>query len=107
MVTIYALVDPTDHEVRYVGQAHDVGGRFLTHLSSANRGKESAVYDWIRSLGAARPILVVLQRVEPRSIWFTNRRTLNWASVTEAKWMKRFRRTILNTDAKECGAYDE
>lgn len=107
MVTIYALVDPTTHEVRYVGQTYGVSERFLCHIASASGGKEGAVYDWIRQLGAKRPVLVVLQRIKPRYIWFTNGRSLNWASVTEAKWMKRFRRTILNTDAKACQAYDE
>ncbi len=92
--TIYALVDPQTHEVRYVGRTRETPeARLENHLLCARicarKGYAYPVYDWIRSLAPAKPILVVLQRIE-ESAGILDRKREHKAHAAEVKWMKRF-----------------
>lgn len=51
MVTyIYALVDPRDDQVRYVGKSDKPRTRCRQHIRAARMGVQLPVYDWIREL---------------------------------------------------------
>jgi hypothetical protein len=90
--TIYGLVDPHNHEVRYVGQTRNAAeARLENHLLCAETGVQHPVYDWIRSLAPAQPILIVLQRIE-ESPQILNAKREHRAHAAEVKWMKRFER---------------
>ena len=45
---IYALIDPRDGQVRYIGKAQNSKRRLAAHLREARR--RTPVYDWIRKL---------------------------------------------------------
>jgi hypothetical protein len=94
MKKIYGLIDPRDHEVRYIGQSGNPELRLTTHIFGAKRGNKP-MQEWIRGLHPLVPILVILESVETRRIW-TGVVSVSLASVLEAKWLKRFRRTLLN-----------
>jgi hypothetical protein len=100
---IYALVDPRDHLVRYVGQTRNIMSRFESHCT----GNAPATKTWVRellSVGVAHT-LVVLETVEHRRIRPTpGKPSVNAAAYAEAKWLKRFRRTALNRDGRICEA---
>lgn len=63
--TIYALVDPNTHQVRYVGRtSQPVTRRLAQHITQRRGNKRSGqrpVYEWISSLLPAQPIVVILQ----------------------------------------------
>lgn len=63
-VDIYALVDPRDNSVRYVGKANNAAARLKTHLRDANL-RHTPVYCWIRKLRAegVAPDIKVLESV--------------------------------------------
>ena len=56
---IYALLDPDDGTVRYIGKARCSRTRLKTHISDA-RKRNSLVHIWIRGLGSP-PLLKVLE----------------------------------------------
>ncbi len=99
MFHIYALVDPTTCLVRYVGQTtQEPAMRHRQHCG----GNDPATGDWVRPLSAP-PNLVLLESGEecrvvigakgkrkPRAVM------VSAAARAEVKWVKRFRRTILN-----------
>ena len=60
MIEIYALHDPRDGVVRYIGKAKDAQKRLRSHL--AEKRREYPVYLWIRELASLglRPSLAVL-----------------------------------------------
>ncbi|MFP5210845.1 MAG: GIY-YIG nuclease family protein [Acidobacteriota bacterium] len=100
---IYALIDPRDHIVRYVGQTENIMSRFQSHCT----GNAPATKTWVRELLSEGhvPILVVLETVEHRRIRpIPGKPSVNAAAYAEAKWLKRFRRTAFNHDARICGA---
>jgi len=105
--TIYALADPKTFQVRYVGRTSQKPSRRLVHhLSAARRGVSQPVYDWLRSIAPARPILVVLQEVEYARITRANGAYESTPAVAETKWMKRFERSsILNSIDRRSAAY--
>jgi hypothetical protein len=61
---IYALVDPTTREVRYIGKSTDPTKRLSFHLAKRSLKTNNPKNLWIRSLVAKdlKPILVVLQK---------------------------------------------
>lgn len=61
---IYALIDPRDDEVRYIGKANDVMARFNGHLRDSTR-RRSKVYAWILELVSEgmSPIVATVDRV--------------------------------------------
>ncbi len=102
---IYALVCPLTLEVKYVGQTSDLEQR--TRGKTHKMGKHHApLTEWLRTLGYMRPYKVILERGINRRIVLPEvlhrgrgpkpgRHT--WlSSCLEAKWIKRFRRTLLN-----------
>jgi hypothetical protein len=60
-------------------------------MVSATSGVQHPVYDWIRGLLPAKPIIVVLQRIE-ESTQILNAKREHKAHAAEVKWMKRFER---------------
>jgi hypothetical protein len=106
---VYALVCPLTLEVKYVGQTIDMNKRVRSHTSGST-GYNTDVQRWLKTLGHLRPYRVILERginrrvevkatapgprgrrpIGLRSVWLSH--------ITEAKWIKRFRRTILNKD---------
>jgi hypothetical protein len=104
---IYGLIDPRDHVIRYVGQCVNMRARYSLHLCQARNGKRP-VHAWIREIAPAVPVMVLLETVSNRRVSSGHnlRRKVDLASVMEAKWLKRFRRTVLNVNRKQCSAYD-
>lgn len=95
MFYVYALVDPVSHLVRYVGKTTNrVDWRYKRHCS----GADGSTGDWVRSLPHP-PILVTLETGEEKAlVMATCRAAAVWASAAaETKWIKRFRRTVINT----------
>jgi hypothetical protein len=104
---IYALVCPLTLEVKYVGQTIDLEQR--TRGKTHKLGDHHApLTEWLRTLGYLRPYKVILERGINRPVELpapkrTERRgrqsasPVTWLSFClEAKWIKRFRRTIVN-----------
>lgn len=67
MYAIYALIDPRDNAVRYVGVTNDVYKRFLSHIQCS--GNNLAKNLWITELRAANKMVIMktLEEVEGRS----------------------------------------
>jgi hypothetical protein len=91
MAIIYALLDPSDYAVRYVGYALDGPKRLESHLQQSlkARGHKAA---WIRSLRARgeRPILVTLEDLSGDVDWRVNERW--WIA-----WMRELGCDLTNT----------
>jgi hypothetical protein len=75
MAIIYALLDPSDYAVRYVGYALDGPKRLESHLQQSLKayGHKAA---WIRSLRVRgeRPIMVTLEDLSGDVAWRVNER---------------------------------
>jgi hypothetical protein len=102
-VTIYALVDPRDGRVRYVGASTDPSRRLREHLRTARRhlrnGSEFPVYGWLGELLSAglRPELRTLEVVpgreeQPGEYGFRE------AVEAERRWIRRHRRQLYNVE---------
>ena len=61
-VVIYALVDPVDRQIRYVGKTNDLSRRLAEHLKHAKH-QNSPKALWLRSLPEP-PEVVILERVD-------------------------------------------
>lgn len=104
--TIYALVDPNTREVRYVGQTGlTVAKRLRYHLWTARKDPRP-VYEWMRGLRPAAPIIVILQHIErPAGPVDPGDNSVLRAEI---KWMKRFERSpLLCSINRNCRAYRE
>lgn len=66
MTAIYALTDPRDGEVRYIGKANDARKRLRGHLRDARR-RRTPVYNWINKLArlGLEPGMTVLVECDP------------------------------------------
>lgn len=86
---VYGLIDPQSHAVRYVGQTRALKARYAEHC----RGAVEATRDWVSALHASsdKPVLVVLAVVEGSGSVIARE-----VQACETKWIKRFRRTLLN-----------
>lgn len=61
--TIYALVDPTTHCIRYVGYTkQSLKQRLNNHMAPSRLKKDSKKNIWLRSLNT-RPIIIVLEKL--------------------------------------------
>jgi hypothetical protein len=96
---IYALVDPQTHVVRYVGKTKQpLEARYQNHASGNCKGTAA----WVHTLSAP-PVLILLETGEERRI----RRlgiesgTIAASAFAETKWIKRFRRTVINALTRE------
>jgi hypothetical protein len=115
---IYALVCPLTLEVKYVGQTIDLEQRTRGTHGSKQQG---SLTEWLRTLRYLRPYKVILERGINRKVEVTafhydrahirgrkpTGEKVTWlSSCLEAKWIKRFRRTIINKNKTgEIGAY--
>lgn len=61
MVEIYALLDPRDNSLRYIGKANCSRKRLASHLRDMN-SRDTPVYRWMRKLNSLghRPVVEVL-----------------------------------------------
>jgi hypothetical protein len=114
---IYALVCPLTLEVKYVGQTSDLEQRTRGRTHMLNK-QQAPLTEWLRTLGYLKPYRVILERGINRKVTVTATRAsfrgrkpigerVTWlSSCLEAKWIKRFRRTIINRNKTgEIGAY--
>jgi hypothetical protein len=93
IIMIYALVDPETHLVRYAGQTTRLASRYKEHCSGAYH----ATARWVRSLNDD-PQLVVLETVTITPVPGTSCVYVpSDTTRAETKWLKRFRRTVVNT----------
>jgi group I intron endonuclease len=96
---IYALIDPRDQQIRYVGKATDLSLRLRNHIKDARKGKSDHKSRWIAVLLRAdlRPALEILEQC-PLSDW----------RARECYWIEHLRAQGCRlTNAKEGGAgYD-
>lgn len=83
-VYIYALIDPRDNSVNYVGRTVNMESRFKSHISPSEFGLKSTRM-WIGSLAqdGLKPIMKTLEVV---------RSGKNWA-IYENKWISYYRDT--------------
>ena len=80
-VSIYALCDPRDGDVRYIGKAVDPAKRLRQHLSSFQLSYyRSQKVSWIKSLldAGVKPTLTVLEVVPPDE-----------ANAAECRWIEK------------------
>lgn len=116
---IYGLICPITLDVKYVGQTIDLNRRTRsrTHTRSGD-----PVAAWIDSLGGyLRPYRVILERGTNRVVRVkiaavrkpgagrtpSGYKDVWLSSCLETKWIKRFRRTVLNRRVKQIDAvYD-
>ncbi len=116
---IYGLIDPMTLEVKYVGQSADLKQRTRQR---AHNAYDVAVREWTESLGFLRPYRVILERGINRVVRVKVKAVRKigapgpspsgfsdvWlSSCLEAKWAKRFRRTILNRQSTLIPSIDE
>ena len=105
---IYALVCPLTSEVKYVGQTKHLEKRTAGAHGRGKRTSKGPLADWLRTLGHMKPYRIILERginrrvMLPCRVDFRGRTQAaheTWlSSCVEAKWLKRFRRTIINVD---------
>jgi GIY-YIG catalytic domain len=99
---VYALVDPRNYTVFYVGRTRQrMDKRLAEHIQAAKSGNPRPVYEWLRSLLPGQPWLVCL---ETATGLVKKRGNAGWrdaAEPCEVKWIKRFRRTVLNAVGQE------
>lgn len=82
---VYALVDPRDSRIRYVGCSWNPQKRLFSHIADANRHRSPAdgspKVEWLHDLiqNDLRPIVVKLQECSP---------VANWLEV-ENEWIQR------------------
>jgi hypothetical protein len=81
-VWIYALVDPRDISVRYVGRSRKPIARFLVHRSNAASPGNRRLHEWTRELAAndLRPMLLLIEKCPMLD-----------AASSEQKWIDHFR----------------
>jgi hypothetical protein len=95
---VYALADPATHVVRYVGKTRWVGNRYKAHASGNCPGTRA----WVESLSAP-PVLILLESGEDRRVQRQDGSGVQSSAFAETKWIKRFRRTLINRRLRESG----
>jgi hypothetical protein len=90
MIKIYALIDPRDNKIRYVGQTvSPLYNRLACRVDRARREKEDTPKAiWIRDvlLSGNRPAIKLLEEVDDKNKRFA-----------EDKWMKKYSGDIFNS----------
>lgn len=91
LYTVYALIDPRSHAVRYVGITNNVYERFKQHIrcNGVNAGKDA----WIQDLQSQQHMVIMqtLEQVE----------TADQARIQERYWIRHYDRlgaVLLNAD---------
>jgi len=66
MISIYALVDPTDQKIRYIGKSKNPRSRYNQHLKESIQRQNTKKKVWIKSLldTDQRPELLILHATE-------------------------------------------
>jgi hypothetical protein len=95
---IYALVDPRDFQVKYVGQCLNMKKRLQVHVAPSSLTRPNPKTNWLSGLLPEKPWMVLLETVECHS---SSHDSDCAGTVVETKWIKRFRRTILNKALRE------
>jgi hypothetical protein len=85
---IYALVDPRNNTIRYIGKSVKPRARFTGHLSQSSLKKSSHKNNWIKSLLAIglKPELEIIDEVDYRDDW----------TIEEKRWIARIRNLAPN-----------
>lgn len=93
-VFIYALVDPRNETVRYIGKSKDPKQRRRRHIIRARNGVDTHCYNWIRVLLSEnlKPDLLVIEEV-PESKW----------EESEKKWIAYYREEVDLTNTADGG----
>ncbi len=62
-IYIYALKDPENNEIKYIGKTNNIKRRYNNHLQEVNKGINTKKVNWIRKLkeNNTKPILEVLE----------------------------------------------
>jgi hypothetical protein len=62
-IYIYALKDPINNEIKYIGKTNNIKRRYNNHLQEVNKGINTKKVNWIRKLkeNNTKPILEVLE----------------------------------------------
>ena len=63
MKYIYALIDPRDRSIRYIGQTDDIERRYLEHTDRTENTTKGAWIADLRRLGT-KPVIALLEQVE-------------------------------------------
>lgn len=84
-ITIYALQDPRNNEIRYVGQAKDVLRRYRQHLYNCRNTDVTLHSKWLLRLRELRlePALLELEHISDQSFTFLQRQ----ARTREKYWL--------------------
>jgi hypothetical protein len=115
---IYALVCPITLEVKYVGQTGDLERRGRAHTKGSVELADAVRY-WLKTLGYLKPYRVLLETGINRRVTVKSTipnvqstrggrrpagvKTVWLSSCLETKWIKRFRRTVLNINIEGSG----
>lgn len=80
LVYIYALVDPRDHRIRYIGKTDNPKRRLRSHMRDAREGKTDHKSRWIASLirEDLSPIIKIMERCD-ESVW--KERECHWITT--------------------------
>lgn len=81
MIIIYALKDPINNSIRYIGQTSNIKTRFNNHLKG-NKYRKTHTTNWIQSLLnlELKPILIELDKCEKKDI-----------DIVEQKYIKEYK----------------
>lgn len=68
MTYIYALIDPTTHEIRYIGKSNNPSGRLNRHIKESLYGHNNHRHRWIRKLlsNNLKPELIILDECDEK-----------------------------------------
>lgn len=82
MTHIYALIDPRDNQVRYIGKSDAVCRRFKEHQSDIKSASNNKKIAWLKKLSklGLQPRVVIIETISK----------LVWAE-TEIEWIRYFR----------------
>lgn len=61
-VQIYALRDPRDGNLRYIGKANNAEKRLKSHMKDS-RHRKTPVYAWFRKLAAQAEVLAAIEQI--------------------------------------------
>jgi len=96
--SIYHLVDPRDHSVRYVGKSTNPRSRYRVHCQEAAERQDTAKQRWIAELSRAdlQPVLLIIASYPDEAS----------ARQRESRECHQHRATILNIHDPAKGAAD-
>jgi hypothetical protein len=98
MISIYALCDPNDHTVRYIGKSASPTSRYKQHILESLERQNTQKKQWIKKLHDAgqRPDLLILFRTPDEPA----------ARLAESRACHQYISTIYNIHDPRKGAKD-